>query len=544
MDIINSITPKTRHDLARIAWRESKRWWFIQILAPITRLPQELLQHILLILIDNASHSPLVLMRVSKYWYNIVAGIWASLKLGTTTPRDAVTRILERNQWFLDVVVDMKIDRGHFTLSSSPYQAIFAAIEAAPRWRSFIVESFPAQDDLPEHVVNAGLQQCSDAVMSRLRTFKIKCPCEMSPLLKRLLCILGTTASEELTTVEINSPSVISFLAPTYPSFFHSVKVLCLHTPRLPNPVDFLPHLHQLENFTASYLSLPIYHDDIDIPCVRTLRHLTLRAVSIQWMSGRTFDALESCTLLFPLHRPVLYTFSTSLPKCNNLTFQGYPLDILHGVSAHNLINLSVMCFCSKKREGSRQLVRFSSDVLRENRLAPRILHINIEAMNQAWIKALAFMSNLEELVIACAQPSSLGAKVLQSLIVYPVHTRNLGTTATPVGGYTPVCPSLKRFGLRYGRWLRPSEHFDLITDLVSIILSREQSRISLESLCIWKGSDQKHPVELIEGSRISLKGFELLDDVEGVDLLRLVFSRLVEKMFKPCPLPHALKCQ
>ena len=543
MDIIKSITPKTRHDLARIAWRESKRWWFIQIIAPITRLPQELLQQVLLILIDNASHSPSVLMRVSKYWYNIVAGIWALLNLGTRTPRNAVTRKLERNQWLLDVVVDTEIDRGPFTLSSSPYQAIFAAIEAAPRWRSFIVESFPAQADLPEHVVNTGLQQCSDAVMSRLRTFKIKCPCEMSPLLKRLLCILGTTASEELTTVEINSPSVISFLAPTYPSLFHSVKVLCLDTPRLPNPVDLLPHLHQLEKLTASYLSLPIYHGDVDIPCVRTLRHLTLRAVSIQWMSGRTFRALESCTLLFPLHRHVLHTFNTNLPNCNDLTFQGYPLDILHGVSAHNLINLSVMCFCSKKREGSRQLVWFSSDVLRENRLAPRILHISIEAMNQAWIKALAFMSNLEELVIACAQPSSLGAKVLQSLIVYPVHASNLGTTATPMGGYTPLCPSLKRFGLRYGRWLRPSEHFDLITELVSIIMSREQSKVALESFRIWKGSDQKHPLELIEGSRMSLKGFELLDNVKGEDLLRLVVRGFLERMLKPCPLPHALKC-
>ena len=190
----------------------------------------------------------------------------------------------------------------------------------------------------------------------------------MSPLLKHLLCILGTTASEALTTIEINSPSVILFLAPTYPSLFHSIKVLHLglglDTPRLPNPVDFLPHLHQLENFTASHLSLPIYHNDINIPCIRTLRHLTLNAVSIQWMSDRTFDSLESCTLLFPLHRHVLHTFSTNLPNCNDLTFQGYPLDILHGVSAHNRTHLFVMCPCPKKPQGSRQLVWFSSDVL------------------------------------------------------------------------------------------------------------------------------------------------------------------------------------
>ena len=522
MDIIYSIKPEYHLHFARDLWHHAKCWWLIQIIAPITRLPQELLLQILLILIDNPSHSPLVLMRVSKHWHNIVTGIWASLNLGTTTPKDAVTRKLERNQWLLDVVIDTEIDHGHFTLSSGAYQAIFAAIQATPQWRSFIVESFPSQADLPEHLVNTGLQQCSGAVMSRLRTFKIKCTCEMSPLLERLLCILGTTASEELTTIEINSPSVLSFLAPTYPSVFHSVTVLRLDTPHLPNPVDFLPHLHHLEQLTASHLSLPIYHNDVDIPCVRTLCHLTLTAVSIQWMSGRTFHVLESCTLLFPLHRHVLHTFNTNLPNCNNLTFNGYPLDILHGVSVPNRTHLSVMCPCPKKPQGSQQLVWFSSHVLQANRLAPRILHISIEATNQAWIKALAFMSNVEELVIDSAQPSSLGVKALKSLIIYPVHASNLGTTDTPVGGYTPVCPSLKRFGLRYRRWLRSSEHFDFFLDLVSIIWSRQHSKVSLESFRIWKGIDQKDPLELIEGSSISLKGFGLLCNAVGGNLLHL----------------------
>jgi hypothetical protein len=169
------------------------------------------------------------------------------------------------------------------------------------------------------------------------------------------------------------------------------------------------------------------------------------------------------------------------------------------------------MSSCSDKPRGNRQLARFSSQALQESRLAPRILHISIEATNQAWIKALAFMSNLEELVIDNAQPSSLGAKVLQSLVVHPVHANNLGTTVTSGGWNTPVCPSLKRFGLRYRRWLRPSEHFDLIPDFVSIIWSRQQSNFSLQSFRIWTRSDQKGPLELLEGSRISREGFERL---------------------------------
>jgi hypothetical protein len=493
-------------------------WWLIQIITPITRLPPELLQQILLIVIDNANESPLVLMRVCKYWYKIVAGIWASLKLGTRTPKDVVTRKLERNQWLLDVVVDTEIDRGHtpswytgrwlfdqsgrqvgrvhYTPSGDDYQAIFAAMQATSRWRTLVVETFPALTDFPEDLVNRSLQQFSDPVMSRLRTFKFMCPCEMSPLLDRLLCILGNTATGELTTVTINSPIVISYLVPTYSSIFRSVTVLSLEVPGLHNPVDLLPYLHQLKTLTASHLPLPVYHDGDELPFVHTLRHITLRAVSIQWMSGRTFHILESCTILFPLHRLVLHTFRTTLPNCRHLSFEGYPLNILSGISIPKLTHLSVKCASSYKPRGKRQLALFSSQALQEGRLTPQILHIGIEATSEAWSKALASMSNLEELVIHNAQPSSLGVKALRLLVVLP------GTTGTPGEWKTPVCPSLKRFGLRYRRWLRPSEHFDLIPVFISIIRSRQQPKCSLQSFRIWGSSYQKDPLELIDGSQ------------------------------------------
>jgi hypothetical protein len=540
--IIYSIEPSHRHTLAHDLWSNShtlqQYWWFIQIIIPITRLPQELLQQILLIIIDNASHSPLMLMLVSKLWYTTVTGIWASLNLGTRTPRVAVTTKLQRNQCPLDVSVDTEFDRGDSIPSEGDYEAIFAAMEATARWRSFIIETFPPQAHLPEHLVNRGLQRCSsDAVMSRLRIFKVKYACEMSPLLDRLLRILGTTDSGELTTVEINSASVISFLVPTYSSVFRSVTVLSLDTPGSRNPVDLLPHLHQLETLIASRLSLPIYRDDVDLPFVHTLRHLSLRAVSIQWMSGRTFHALETCTVSFPLHRHVLHTFSTNLPNCKELIFQGYPLDVLDGVSAQILTRLSVTCSPSCKGRGDPQLARFSSQALRESRLAPRILHISIEATSSAWTRAFALMSTLEELVIDNAQPSSLEAETLQSLVVHSDHANNSEATDTPWGLNTLVCPSLKRFGLRYRRWLRTSEHFDLIPEFMSIIWSRQQSNVSLQSFRIWIGSDQKDPLELIDGLGISHEGFKSLAEdsgTKGENLLAFAIGRLVEIMSTP----------
>jgi hypothetical protein len=509
-----------RHRLIGPSWvfprdpwpRRQDYWWLIQIITPITRLPLELLQQIVLIVIDDNNDSPLTLMRVCKYWNNIVTDIWGSLKLGKATSMYEITRILNRNQWLLDIVVDTESDRGCVTPSDA-YQAIFAAMQAASRWRTLVVETFPAQADLPEDLVNRGLQQCSDPVMSCLRTLIIKCPCDMSPLLDRLLRILGNTASRELTTVIIKSPVVISFLVTTYSSIFRSVTLLSLDAPGLPNPVDLLPHLHHLEALTASHLSLPVYHDDVDLPFLHTLRHLTLRFVSIQWMSGRTFHVLENCSITFPLHRQVLHTFRTILPNCEYLSFEGYPLDVLSGVSAHKPAHLAVKCSSSYKPRGGRDLALFSSQALQEGRLAPRILHISIEATNRAWTKALASMSNVEELIIHNEQPSSLGVKALRSLVVLS------DTTSSPVKWITPVCPSLKRFGLRYRRWLRPSEHFDLIPVFMSIIQSRQQSKCSLQSFRIWGSSNQEDPLELIDGSKISLNGFERLAASAQVEL-------------------------
>ena len=516
--IVGILTSINRSGLAHYFWRDSLKrrndyWRIIQFIAPITRLPIELLHQIVIAIIEETSGPPLALMLVCKQWHAIIISLWSSLNLGTTTPIDAVAGKLERNQWLVDIVVDTDSDRHYLNLLSHPFEAIFAAIEATPRWRSFIVESFPASADLPEDLVNRNLQRHSNATMSRFTTFKIKSPCETSPLLNILLHILGTTAGPVLTTVEINSPNVILFLTPAYPSFFRSVKVLSLDAPGIRDPVDLLPHLYQLEIFTVSHLSFPTYPNHVELPFVHTLRHLSLRAASIQWMHGRIFHALENCALIFPRHQHVLRTFHTTLPNCNHLTFQGYPPKILGGISAHKLSHLSVTCSGSFNRRGSRELVWFSSQVLGERKLAPKSLHISVNATSHAWISSLVFISDLEELVIYCARPSSLRATVFQSLVIHPVHTSNIDTTSSPGELCAPLCPSLRQFGLKYDRWLRPTEQFDLIPVFVSFIQSRQHSNHALKRFCLWTTNDQETPLELIERSQMSVDGFRRLEN-------------------------------
>ena len=154
------------------------------------------------------------------------------------------------------------------------------------------------------------------------------------------------------------------------------------------------------------------------------------------------------------------------------------------------------------------------------------ILHISVEATDQAWINALSFMSTLEELIIDSAGPASLGGKVLQSLIIW----RNLR------GQRAPLCPSLKRLGLKYRRWLRRTERFSLIPDLVYFIKSRERSNYALESLSICMASNQEDPLELIEESRMSPKGLQRLakeSGITGEEFVELVTTELVQIALK-----------
>ena len=498
-------SPETRDDYLCI----------IHFIAPITRLPFELLHQILLTIIDEASGSPLGLMLVCKHWHAVVTSIWASLNLGTRSPIDAVTSKLERSRWLLDIVVDTDFDRGGFTAEEGAYEAIFAVMEASSRWRSFIVESFPARSELSEEVVNRCLERGSHTTMNRFTTLKIKSACETSPLLDGLLYILGTGTMTNVgpTTVEINSPNIVACLTSTYPSIFHSVKVLSLNTPGIPNPVDLLPHLHRLESFTASNISFPSYHNDVEFPFIHTLRRLILKAVSVQWMNGRTFHVLDHCTLIFPLHHHVP-TFRATLPTCKHLTFQGFPLNILNRISAHNLAHLSVTCSRSSNGRGDRQLALISQ-VFRKGQCAPNVLNIGIEATNQAWVNALSFMPGLEELVIHSAQPSSLGAKVFESLVLQQVNLDNSSTISTPGQLGTQLCPLLQRFGLKYDRWLQPTEQFDLIPVFMSVIRSRQSS---LKSFSLSMRRDQKDPLELVGRSGVNANGFIHLANESGIE--------------------------
>src|SRR5258708_14122881 len=114
---LHTLGPGHRYELARNLWHLStqnpqslqtrhKYLWVLYFIAPITRLPLELLPDIILIAIYAEIQSPLALMTVCRRWYNGVTCIWGSLDLRTSTSKDTITGRLEQNQLSLDIIID------------------------------------------------------------------------------------------------------------------------------------------------------------------------------------------------------------------------------------------------------------------------------------------------------------------------------------------------------------------------------------------------------------------------------------------------------
>jgi hypothetical protein len=290
-DILHSFEPDRRQQLACDLWHHFTRnsesptikleyARLLAFIAPITRLPSELLHYILLITIEKADQSPLTLMLVSRHWYNMVNGLWASLDLGTRTPKET---IMNQNQLSMDVRIDTESDKESSNSSEGAYEALLLATSGADRWRTLTIHSIPNENGPIGDIKRSRLNQCFTTPMLRLETFKVLGRCEQSPLLERLSEAFSATKRNQFDLVQVHCPIAVELLAqPRYAAVFRSIRVLDIEAKGGNDVVDLLPHLVQIEDFRASHLRLPNYPLDRPLPFVHALRHLRLKAVSIQ----------------------------------------------------------------------------------------------------------------------------------------------------------------------------------------------------------------------------------------------------------------------
>jgi hypothetical protein len=500
----------TKDDTLPMMRREYTR--LLPFITPITRLPFELLQHILLIAIDEGAQSPLVLMAVCRRWSNVMSGIWGSLELRTSTTKDAILRGLNRNPLSLEVRINTESDK-ESSSSSGAYEGLRFATDSASRWRTLTIDSLPNANVSIGDIQRSCLDQCFTLPMLHLETFKMFARCDQSPLLERLLQAVAATTRNQLDLVQVHSPAAVELLShPRHAALFRSIRLLDVGAKGGNTLVDILPHLVQIEDFRASHLRLPTYPLERLLPFVHTIRNLRLKAVSIQWMSGRVFNVLESCTILLPLNHRTLPAEGINLPVCKELKLHCYPLRTLYAFSFPALDCLEVGCQNLYKRHGDTQLapLRMVDGVSNL-----RILHLNIEASEHALVRMLVLMPALEKLALDLTGPSSFGEGFFADLMARPLQKQHWDLL--PIGSWkSPCCPALVVLELKYGRWLRQTEEFQLAAVFAALVWTRRKTHYKMRRFAVIPPADVSACWDFVGEPIRCLKAFGLLSG--GVD--------------------------
>jgi len=297
--------------------------------------PVEIFSEIFLYTIQVDPRSQRNLMLVCRYWRDIMLstpGIHSQLRIYGWTKKEDVEGFGRR--WRLDVTVDTQ--RRRYRSSKETYfdpvefhACFMAAAGAASRWRSLALLSLPPPGEYKDLQIMHPLQH--------LESFKLNASCELGNFLEPLITAITTIVTPRFTVMEVLNPdAAIHLLQPAHFQIFSSLMTLRLICRRMQNPVDILPSLHKLEILEAHHLSLPIGPPAIDLPLTQTLRNLRLKCVSIQWMEGRIFPALEECSIIFPQDADIFQ--SVYMPSCSILKYDSNHL----GLAPNQYLNRAV----------------------------------------------------------------------------------------------------------------------------------------------------------------------------------------------------------
>jgi hypothetical protein len=259
----------------------------VHLMAPIHKLPFELLSEIFLIVLDQREHSVDPLMRVCYLWKEVVSSIWGSLRLATWTSVEKVRSVNKRGRWLLDVTIDPANDETTQPLASGhsqaePYAALaLANATTTQRWRSLRLLSLPSEGG--EGLSLKWTQRLGDgALKSELRSLNIDVQHDSSSFLDQLLSSISSIPQNRLTDIQLRSPLVVSYLTqPAGWSISNHLTSFNATLPRTDRTFDILPHFHRLEFFKATRLHLVSSNPGINLPLVTTLRQMELKSVSI-----------------------------------------------------------------------------------------------------------------------------------------------------------------------------------------------------------------------------------------------------------------------
>ena len=449
-------------------------------LAPISRTPSEIQEEILLLAIQANGQSPVILMQVCRWWRNLtmnISKLWSSLKVGAWTAHETVESKVERSgEWPLEVEINTKDEIRVDIDPIQQYKALLAAIKVIPRWKSLKLVFF-STDENPSAICNEeGLASQLTEPLSRLESFMMLDPCLSSPFVSKLLSTISSTSKDYLKIIQVPCPSIISRIAGHSNDYdiFHNLVILKVHIQHTPlerettQSLDLLPHLKHVEVLELTSIDLPDYRADITLPLIKTLRQLTLKATSIQWLFGRTLSSLLSCTIISPHRAEQPDHKKIDFPLCDELLYDGHPLNPLRHFLLPVITQISVRNEEWTKKRISEQLDWMRSGLACGQLQGISILSIDLVAFSRAFVEPLTHLSCLREFALRVTTPLGLDCSALRKICAKkPAGDFCYGRSKKMREWQASLWPLLTRIQLKFKRWFRDTE---VETDVVPVL--------------------------------------------------------------------------
>jgi hypothetical protein len=450
-------------------------------------IPVEILSEIFLIILQYWPWDKATLVLVCQRWHAIMLsmpGITSRLWIRRATKKEVVQAFIQGRRTRFVVVVDMN-DEGHGTdFNADDFHAcLMVASQAASRWRYLDLRSFPPPGEYkaPDTITQP---------LENLRSFSMSQSCDLGNFFEPLMTAITTTAPPHLTEVHVSNLNAV----------FYLVKPACLHvfcsltklstilSKRMESHVDILPHLQSLELFHAQHLHLPIYSPGASLPLIQTLRDLSLKSVSVQWMAGKVFPVLWMCSITFPHHVDTICLLPVTMPHCTSLTYDSNDLDPLRHFHHPPLVGLTVTSGQWNVRRGNPQFVAICPIVFASAQNLSS-LDLQVQCSERLLVLALRLLPGLDDLVLRLASPHALSEAFFRAFVDTRSNAEISNEKVAPQR--PPLCAKLLSLDVHYRRWLRGPERMALIPVLSDILSSRAEDGfyriiLGLERSQLW----------------------------------------------------------
>jgi hypothetical protein len=469
----------------------------------ICYLPTELLADIFLISVEELGMNPTTLQRVSRTWGTLVARLWGALQVRTWTEVQKVAGVVNQGPRSLDVVIDTAIDEDLGGTSGKRYSALELAWASASRWRSLAINSFPSKASI--HASNASIFHLIGVQFTNLEAISIGPGCESSDAVNEIMEAIVLTTTPKLVSLTVATTTLFQRLdLSRWVRIYSQLTVLEVAVVSATEPVDLLRHLACVELLKLSDVISHLLLPEDELPLLRTLRQLCLQRASIRWIVGRTFERLESCTLLRPVDSHAIPHGSTiDFPICTSIMLQSHSLSILAAFHAPMADGIKIECNEWSKSRVNRELGRVWSRSCDRVVLRPKVLSLKMLCGELPLLDAIPHMVALEELHLDLPHPGALGTRFFEVMCAVPMSTFTGRTSGEWISwahcGTTwqaKLCPSLSKLTIQYARWLRRGE-MDIITPfLIAVAWSRENLLLPLQELNLTRG--EHRPLQLV----------------------------------------------